>query len=62
MGDIADAILNDGIEDFYWFENKQCSYCGRRELHWGLTNRGWRLFNDREEMHSCSKYLEENHD
>lgn len=33
----------------------KCRYCGLDGLRWGLSDRGWRLYNG-DNMHSCSKY------
>ena len=61
MGDMADMIIDD-IMLAHWdnggpdFEQplKRCKYCGEDGLHWREDGYGkWRLFDDRNNMHSC---------
>jgi hypothetical protein len=33
-----------------------CKYCGVDELHWEMTNAGWRLFTEEGIVHTCAKY------
>lgn len=42
-------------EGHYHNETKTCRYCGAKGLHWDKTDRGWRLFADDGEMHSCQR-------
>jgi len=30
-----------------------CKYCNETGLHWEKTEKGWRLFEDEGQMHSC---------
>lgn len=32
---------------------KVCKFCGTDGLHWGYTERGWRLYASDEQMHLC---------
>jgi len=68
MGDMADYYLD--LEDFYFFGEdcqdredmdtlpaiRECRYCGKGMLHWTLTDNGWRLADDKNNVHSCKKY------
>lgn len=42
--------------DFYQ-EHKMitCKKCGIKNLHWGITTAGWRLYDGNGVMHSCAK-------
>ena len=35
---------------------KYCNYCGENNLHWAKTDRGWRLHDAGNVVHSCGKY------
>ena len=66
MGDIADWMLDqalishwddpayDTVEDLP--RQKTCAYCNKPRLHWQMTEKGWRLFDENNNMHSCSKH------
>jgi hypothetical protein len=63
MGEMADYILDNSPDELDWFAPErphQCAYCGKRGLHWVMTDRGWRLAttNRRGEeiIHSCTQY------
>jgi hypothetical protein len=36
----------------------RCKYCGKSELHWEMTNKGYRLFSNDGVIHDC--YIREN--
>ena len=68
MGEIADDHSSESV-DSYWdqeeyeyeeFERpvspKTCQYCGQGGLHWEHTERGWRLHDVNQEMHTCDKF------
>ena len=65
MGDMADYYL-----DLYWDEDwyqdedpfipqswKTCKHCGASWLHWGITEKGWRLFTEGNKLHVCKPYV-----
>ena len=56
MGDMADFAL-DTI-DFYEIRTKKirCKYCKQRGLEWVQTDKGFRLFDKDNKIHSCEKY------
>lgn len=65
MGEMADFILDQYVDDYYgeWenYEPEQplavrCKYCGRGGLHWEPVGNGWRLFTAKGKMHSCKQY------
>lgn len=58
MGDMADFVNSSMPLEVPSF--KKCAYCNRGGLQWGLTSRGWRLFNSSGEIHICSAYKGKN--
>jgi len=63
MGDGADDAYDRALSELegsdYCEElvEIQCAYCGRKELHWQETERGWRLATPSGQLHKCSAYL-----
>lgn len=61
MGDMTDYILstcdpfNEEWPGEYYGEptRKVCRYCNLGGLHWGMTDKGWRLFGDDNKQHRC---------
>lgn len=57
-----DAIFDPDNQDedfsipFQGPYTKRCIHCGVKHLRWGKTNYGWRLFNEKNELHSCLSY------
>lgn len=59
MGDMADFALDTIIIDFSnhtTIKKSTCKYCLQKGLEWVQTNKGFRLFNKDNELHSCEKY------
>ncbi len=40
--------------------SKTCRYCGQKNLRWGITQEGWRLFDKRHNLHECRPYFQKN--
>lgn len=72
MGEIADYYLSMedpwDWDDEYWCQYdrepedqyslpKTCKHCGANWLHWGITERGWRLFTEGNKLHVCKPYV-----
>lgn len=38
---------------------KVCRYCKEGKLHWVETERGWRLYDTKDNIHSCVKKREQ---
>lgn len=61
-GDMADCIIENAMDEELLgtevVEAPQvtCKFCGEKELLWGETPAGWRLFNSKGEVHSCSRF------
>ena len=75
MGDMADWIIENGIDDCVYdldlhdgFEmrSKRCKYCGKDGFVW--INQGtkksprWRLMTKTGKLHSCAKYGNRKHE
>jgi hypothetical protein len=63
MGDEADALINQEMVDGESLASLsrtggQCKHCGIRGLIWGDTVHGWRLHDDRGEVHTCQAYYD----
>lgn len=64
MGDMADDLVASFFDVDYDadtlgdLERKppSCKYCGKQNLHWVDTARGWRLFNPSGTMHFCDMH------
>lgn len=63
-GDMADWTIENGLLTD-WEEGEptvqtiRCRYCGKRYLHWSMDeNNKWRLFDDKQKMHSCENYFD----
>lgn len=70
MGDIADYLIDQGMNAFACYEDCdydvvvfssksviKCRYCGRGGLYWKNTEHGWRLATSNGSIHSCAKYF-----
>jgi len=64
MGEIADDIIERMLNLEGWNDDpirpnlqrtKACKYCGQKGLHWKMTDRGWRLHDEANRIHSCSR-------
>lgn len=59
MGDEADRLIDDGIEDFYSFggldESKEvrCKHCRERDLYWTNINGKPVLVDENRQRHVC---------
>lgn len=51
MGDEADALEDQAA----FHVGVSCERCGADGFHWEETFRGWRLFDDLNQLHSCGK-------
>lgn len=66
-GDMADFTIEngmlsdweDGSDAHDFLPNVRCRYCGKRYLHWIITeDKTWRLFDDKLKMYSCENYFD----
>jgi len=63
MGDIADWLCSqheghddwDDDEGYAPAEKPTCKFCGKRNLTWGHTYKGWKLFEGFDRPHVCNK-------
>lgn len=63
MGEMADAIVESGVEDYryeYYHDKRPgakrvtCKYCGKKGLHWEQLESGkWWLFSKGSVIHKC---------
>jgi len=66
MGEMADWLTESyaGSDDYEdWYDTsprykKICMHCGEGNLDWTQTGTGWRLMNEKAEIHSCDKFKE----
>jgi len=56
MGEMADFYLDSVLDEELWESPKQCYYCGRWGYHWVKTESGWRLEDDKGQIHTCREY------
>ena len=68
MGDMADYFLDglwsDDCESPYipsgYPKEKACRYCKARGLFWTHTEQGWRLADNKGNVHECPQWAEQN--
>ncbi len=54
MGDMADDAYDRLFDDLEFEEQGvTCQRCGEGGLHWEETDRGWRLYNEDGDRHTC---------
>lgn len=61
MGDIADMLVDQMIEQGMWGratsrpKKVTCERCGKRNLEWGNDGRSWYLINRNADPHVCHR-------
>jgi len=61
MGDMADMTLQDSVDGVaieedsgnYFGRDRECAYCGKKQLEWRKTEHGWRLIEPDGKIHVC---------
>lgn len=58
MGDMADWIIDNGIDELIYDNGGfvSCKYCNEDYLHWENIDGKWRLANEKCVIHKCKPY------